>query len=420
MAIDAPKSGPGDALALRPGMLEADDQKIRRILKVLDDVQDPAVNQSLLDPVRHRLALLKPARPPRFARVLFMPIDPLVVPEKDWLRGDPSIPRSMLAPIAKIVRAGLGSVGPYVDNIIAGGKADTVQAITQAGEALWPRAADILAASPPPDDWAETGYSSAIYETLAASMAAVLRRGPQLRSLALAEDAGTPGTDDEAMDAILRNIADESQMSCAMIARVVLVQSPRSAGLLRRIVAAGRNLDEKTALQTAMDRAIAAVLTGMERSAGFGDIGQGDIAGVGGGVRRVTTLLREIEADPASARHWPRLRSIRDSLDVVCRERAAFEVRQGLVGPLAEATGPIEAAVQIGFEDCARDLRKLAAAARKPGDADGYEPLLRQAVEAVRVAASAGFLTPMRQYRLVELLAGSDAAEVLYLKAAVS
>lgn len=420
MPIDAPKPGPGGALALHPGMLDADDEKIRRILRVLDGVSDPAVNQALLDPVRHRLAVLKPARPPRFARVLFMPLDPLTVAAKDWRPGDPAIPRSILTPIAKIVRAGLGSVGPYVDKMIAGGTADTVQAITRAGEALWPRAAEILASAPPPEDWPETGFSPALYATLAANMAAVLRRGPHLRSLALGEEIGAVETDRETVDGILRNIVDESETSWAMIARVVLVRSPRAAGLLRRIVAAGRGPDQQAKMRNAMDSGIAAVLTGLEQSAGLGEIVLG---GAAGGVRRVTTLLREIENDPASARHWSRLRSIRDSLGVVCRDRAAREVKDGLVGPLARASGPpasgpIRATAQMGFEDCARDLRKLAAAARNIGDATGYDPLLRQAIDAVGSAASAGVLTPMRHYRLIEILAGSDAAEVLYLKAA--
>ena len=97
---------------------------------------------------------------------------------------------------------------------------------------------------------------------------------------------------------------------------------------------------------------------------------------------------------------------------MVGRERAAREVRDGLVGPLAEATGPVAATVQMGFEDCARDLRKLAAGGAGNLATPTYRMvLLRQAVETVRVATSAGVLTPMRQYRLVELLAGSDAAE---------
>jgi hypothetical protein len=35
----------------------------------------------------------------------------------------------------------------------------------------------------------------------------------------------------------------------------------------------------------------------------------------------------------------------------------------------------------------------------------------------VLAAADAGILTPMRKYRLIEILAGSEAAGALYLKA---
>ena len=138
-------------------------------------------------------------------------------------------------------------------------------------------------------------------------------RGPQLRSLALGEDSRHVRLDDEAMDGILRNIADESQMQALrdMIARVDAGAVPqRSAGLLRRIVAAGRNQDEKTAMQKAMDRAIAAVLSGMEpSSAGSVRSVRATSCYVEGGVRRgyhaVARRSRPTRRPPA---HAPRLR----------------------------------------------------------------------------------------------------------------
>jgi hypothetical protein len=407
-----------DAAELRPGLLEADDGKIRRVLAVVDGVADPAMIQALLDTMRPRLMTLRPVRPLRFARLLFIPLEPLTVPLRGWRPGDPTVPRPILASIGKTVRARLGDLAPVIDRMLAGRNSDAVEAISQAGEILWPRAAEILTAAPPPADWIESGLPLAAYKPLAACIAAIFRRAPRLRSLALNEAYGALAGDEGTAADILENIASEPEVGCAMIARLILVQSPRAARLLRRIAGSGRSPDENAVLRRAMDRGMEAVLSQMERSTAFvQDIGNGILAEVAGEVSRVTTLLREIEADTIWAGHWPRLKGIRNKLDDVTRTRFARGVRDGLVGPLITAPGPIAGAEQTALESCARNLRKLEMAAPKAGGSTSYDGLLRLASDAVVTAAEAGILTPMRTYRLIEILVGPDAAEAMYLEA---
>jgi hypothetical protein len=418
MGNEPPKHSQHAMQALRPGLLEADDHKIRRVLAVVDGVADPAINQALLETLRPRLATLRPVRPLRLTRLLFIPLDPLTVPLRGWRPSEPTVPRPVLAPIAKIVRSGLGDLARIIDGIIAGHKADAAQAITQAGELLWPRAAAILATAPPPADWADTGLPPGAYKPLAASIAAVLRRASQLRCLALDEQQGGLATDSSAVADILANIANEPATACAMIARLILVQSPHALPVLGNIAGAGRSSDEKDLLRAAVDSAVAAVLTHMERDTGFvHEIGHGALAEAGAAVRRVLTLLREIEADKSFADHWPRLNAIRHKLDDVCGTRFARGVREGLVVPLTAAAVPVDGPAQTALESSARELRKLETMARKVGDPAGYDTLLRTATDAVLTAADAGTLTPMRKYRLIEILAGSEAAEALYFKA---
>jgi hypothetical protein len=418
MGNEPQKQRQHDVQALQPGLLEADDHKIRRVLAVVDGVADPAINQALLEPLRPRLATLRPVRPLRLTRLLFIPLDPLTVPLRAWHPRDPTVPRPALAPIAKIVQAGLGDLAPVIEGIIAGHKADAAQAISQAGELLWPRAAAILATAPPPADWADTGLPPVAYQPLAASIAAVLRRASQLRCLALDEEQGGLATDSTAVTDILHDVTNGPITACAMVARLLLVQSPRALPVLGCIAAAGRTADERDLLRAAMDGAVSAVLTQMERDTGFvHEIGHGPLVAAGAGLRRVLTLLREIEADKSFAGHWPRLNSIRHKLAEVCRTRFAHAVREGLVAPLAAASLPVEGPAQTALESSARELRKLETMARKVGDAAGYDALLRTASDAVLTAADAGTLTPMRKYRLIEILAGSDAAEALYSKA---
>jgi hypothetical protein len=85
---------------------------------------------------------------------------------------------------------------------------------------------------------------------------------------------------------------------------------------------------------------------------------------------------------------------------------------------LATASGAVDGSAQSDMETCARDLRRLDSSVHAVGAPDSYDVLLARAAQAVRLAAEAGTLTPIRHYRLVELLEGPDAAEALYLEAA--
>jgi hypothetical protein len=404
--------------ALRPGLLQAADHKIRQVLEVVDRVTDPAINQALLETLRPRLATLRPVRPLRLTRLLFIPLDPLTVPLRGWRQSDPTVPRPALGPIAKIVRCGLGDLSSVIDGLIAGRKSDATDTITRAGELLWPRAAEILATAQPPADWADSGLAIAAFRHLASGIAAVLRRAVQLRGLALDEQQGGLTLDAGALADILSDIANEPQPGSGMIARLILVQIPQALPLLGQMASAGRTQEDGDRLQAAVDDAIEAVLTGMERDHGFGDtISRGGLAEAESDVRRVLTLLREVEAGRSFAEHRSRLNAVRKKLDMACKARFARAVNDGLVATLATATGPVDGSAQTALESVARELRKLEVTARKAGDPASYDALLRTAAEAVLMAADAGTLTPMRKYRLIEILAGSDAAEALYVKA---
>jgi len=157
----------------------------------------------------------------------------------------------------------------------------------------------------------------------------------------------------------------------------------------------------------------------MERDTGFvQEIGHGPLAEAATEVRRVLILLHEIEADKSFSRQWPRLKTIRQKLDEVCRARFVRGVRDCLVAPLAAGADPVDGPAQTALESSARDLRKLEITARTIGNPGGYDILLQTASETVAAAANAGTLTPMRKFRLIEILAGSEAAEALYLKTA--
>jgi hypothetical protein len=401
--------------ALRQDLSLADDQKIKRVIAMLDDVADPKMNQALLDPLRVRLASLNLERPLRFTRLLFLPLDPVIVAPRDWQPDEPSVPRTALAPLAQLVRKGLGAEAIFIDKTIAGRKTDAVQAIALAGEALWPRAAEVLAAAAPPEDWAESGLPAKVFQPLTRAIAAVLRRGPQLRWLARDGEVGVFESAEQAVADILKDIGTEPPEGCALIARVILLQSPHAAPLLRRFVASGADQAAKKMVRQAIDQGTEQMLSDMEDDAGLSEeVSRGPLANVGAMVRRITTFLHEIEEDSGASIDRPRLHAIRKKLDRACRERFSDGLNTGLLTPLAGGAGPVDGNGQKLMESCSRELRELETEARKVGGAANYDRLLLEASAAVMEAAAAGTLTPVRKLRLIEILAGPEAAAALY------
>lgn len=243
----------------------------------------------------------------------------------------------------------------------------------------------------------------------------MLRRAEWLECIARDEATGAPEPNEKILNDILRDIANESAEGCAMIARLVLLRSPLAAALMRQLISSKRDPAEKMMLRQALAHGTEEVLAHMESDGGIADkLGRGAITGAGEEVRRVVTLLRELEDDPGAGRHRIRLKAIREKLDEACLNRFSNGVREVLVAPLEDASVPVDKAGQTHLETGARELRSLETMARTVGSPERYDRMLSQASETVREAIGAGTLTPMRGVRLIEILSGPEEAEVVY------
>jgi hypothetical protein len=420
MMDDKPGPGRDEMRILHHDLMKANDEKIVRVVEMVDSLPAAEQAQAMLDPLRGRLAALRPVRPLRLSRLLFIPLDPLIVPARQWRPGDPSVPRSVLASISKTVEAGLGESARAIRTTITGHKTDAAQVIAAAGAVLWPRAADILRAAPPPVAWDETELRIGAYPALARALAAVLRRAAKLRLLARDAEIGAVACDEQAVAEILVGLAEEPPEGRAMVVRLILGQAPHAAPLLRQIVAMCRDGMERRHLQQAVAAGVDQVLTTLEHRDEVTDgIRRGALGSAGLEVRRLAALLTEVEHDTAAPQHRPRLKAIRARLDEACRARLEDGVQEGLAAPLAAAAAPVDGTAQTELETCARDLRALESVARRFGNAGDYDSLLRKATDVVQAAGQSGTLTPVRKLRLVEILAGADAAEALYEKEVV-
>ena len=404
----------GDVGALRQALLYAGEEKLRGIVAILDEAGDPRINATILDPVRPRLALIRPPRPLKFPRVLFIPLDPLIVPARAWREGRPAVPRSVLPCLAQLVHAGLGAVAPRVEALIADRSRDPEAMVDEAGALLWPEAAAVLdrTAAPPPD-WEETGMRPDVFQPLIRAIAAVLRRGPALRALAEDAAASDPGPDAPRVDGLLENMSGEPELGHAMIVRILLKRAPRAADSLWRMVNAAWSAADRATLRKAMANGREEVLTDLETESGFAsEIGRISLVAAGMETRRTVALLSVLADDPMSVRDRPRVEAIRKTVNEACRARLASGIEDELAAPLAAAVGEVDAACQIRLETNARAFRHLELAARPIGRSVDYDRLIDQAVTVVRDAVDT--LSLVRQCRLIEILAGSEAAAALY------
>jgi hypothetical protein len=420
MSTSSPNQSVQDLRALRHVMQEADDHKIRQIVALLDGSPENQISRAVLGPLRPRLAALKPIRSLRFSRLLSTPLDDLIVPAAVWRPGQATIPRSVLNSMTNIVRIELGSDTAIIDRMIAGHNTDDTGIVTRAGQALWGRAAEIMARSHQHNEWAETGLKPTAYGPLALAIATVLRRASLLRCLLRDAELGVLEPDEQAVREILSHMADEPPEGCTMVFKLVLGQLPHAVPLLRRLVDQSPAPAEKALLRKAMDRATGDLLDDMESRSDLAEgLRDGSLADVGTEVRRIAGLLQDINQDASAAQHRAKVSGIREKLDVVCRGRFVEGMNTGLVGPLAAATAPVDTAGQKRLETCARDLRTIETTGRKLGNTASYDALLLKASEAVQAAADSGNLGIMRAVRLAEILSGPAMAEEIY-KAAMN
>ena len=92
---------------VRRDVAEAGDAQLLQVVRVVDAMEERGATDEVLAPVRARLRQIQPARPLRFARLLFLPADRLIVAPAAWRPGSPFLPRHALAVLSSAVRTQL-------------------------------------------------------------------------------------------------------------------------------------------------------------------------------------------------------------------------------------------------------------------------------------------------------------------------
>ncbi len=396
---------------LRHSLAAAKDSHVVRIVNVIDNLPERGGIDTLVATVRPRLARLRPARPLRFARLLFIPLDPVIVPPKRWRRGMPAIPRTALASLAATVRAGMGNRVDAIDMLIAGRTTADTDIVAAAGARLWPDAAAILQQAPPPIGWDDTGLNLAIYAPLARMAATVLAQTEALDRLA-AEASATPPAPEVVMT-ILRAASTMNRDALPLLMVVLLSRVPTAiTALMQMSGSAGQ--DDGTVRQ-ALDQASDTLLDQLQTDGALDTrVAQAELGDAAGTVRRMGSLLREMEAVRATPAGRTRLQAIRRRLDHACRTRFGDGLTRDFLTPLVALPDAATDADVAALEEVARGLRALETEARAIGSANLYDRLLAHAADAIRATPTSDKLDLADKARLLEIMADSDAAWAMF------
>ncbi len=234
----------------------------------------------------------------------------------------------------------------------------------------------------------------------------MLARLPQLQGLQDDADNGIQPPV-EAIRAILDGIAAETPQAQGMTVALLLARLPQVGPAVQR------HTDSNGVLYRAEGQAIAALIDSLEITGAIeSQVLGAELAEAASEVRRIATLLGVLEGDPPAPERRGRLLSLAHRLDAACRAQFADGLASEFLAPLG-ASQTADPVAQAALETTARRLRALETEGRRLGGGDTYDALLRQAAASVTGAGTGDALGLVHKVRLVEILAGPEAALAL-------
>lgn len=382
----------------------ASDAKILKITRMIDLLPDRGEADLLLQPVRDRLAALRPNRPMTRTRLLFVPVDQVLVSAASWRAGDLTIPRSIIGPLSALLPGPKAEALPTFDETDAA-------ALTRIGASLWAAMAERLSGFAIPDEWDTTawqkqnGLTVPMVRQLVTVLRLVLSHAVEIRSLPMLDEAAC----EPLLIELLSDAAQTGPLGWGiMLALLLDLAAPDQ--VTRAAIGLARGNRFATALHAGLDTATINTLGRME--ALMHEPLPDDLLDPARLTARVGLIeriekFRRLDRRPAGEQR--QVGRIRQALAITNRMLFERTIKVRLPGPPTSADGNT-----IGSEDMcaleaeARELRRFALAAAKLGDGETYDRLLEDAASRYNDAGAA--LTPADRLRLTELLVGSERA----------
>ncbi|HXA25410.1 MAG TPA: hypothetical protein VNW90_24275 [Acetobacteraceae bacterium] len=409
MKSTTPKPQSPEFRALQNALAKANNEQVSQVVTAIDVMGLRGIVDEIIAPLRPRLALLRPGRPLRWTRLMFLPLDPLIVPTAQWRLGQPMIPRSCLTLLASAVRAGMGSDADAITREIK--NLTTADAATsgQIGSLLWPVAARILADAALPEGWAETSLPTEAFAPLARDVAAALEQVMPMDAIR-ADAAFGVMLQFATLRPILVAAASHGPTALAMVVVLLLARLPQTGPLLDCSALTGVTAGEAP-LRDAIVRARAVLLARIEGSGGVEALVVGSsLADAAAEVRQIDALLCGLRNSDNKSEAARREAAICQRLDASCRTRFAAGLASEFIGKLQGPGARQGSAVLAALEATARNLRELESEARRIGSPELYDTLLRETAATVTTLEPGGPLSLVDKVRLVEILVGPDEA----------
>ncbi len=395
---------------LSRGVASASEPQIRRIVATVNSMAARGAADDLIAPLRHRLVGLRPARPLRFARLTFFPLDPVIVPAARWKSNPCTVPRTAIAPMARLVEQALGPKVSAIKSAISELKAEPGDLVTALGASLWPEAGAILARAKIPDARKDTGLSDQAYHSLARRIGAVLSAAPALDTICAETAQGRLPPDVSAIKAMVDTAAGLAPDALPMLAALLMMRLPQAVPLLYEIDSGSAAASIKAATQQAADVLLDQFQIGEGANAA---VAASPLTEAGATAGRIAALLKELDRDDATPERHNQLRTLRQKLDSDCKARFEAGLSTELLSTLRRLPDQPDAVDIKRLETMARNLRMLESEGRTLGSGATYDRLLAQAADAVQAEPNSSGMTLADRLRLVEILAGSGAAMAL-------
>jgi hypothetical protein len=384
---------------LRSELTAAEDSKIHLVLELVDRLEARGEADSLIAPLRGRLAKLKPKRKLTFARLLFTPFNPVIVDTPDWRPDSPAIPRTALAPLTRHIQTRLDNADSRLPPDMT---SDDLESVLALGQTLWPCAAKAVEDTKVPQQWStETGLRDQDYKVLSNVLRALF---PQVASLIQLAIDGGKGIDPEPEQllAMLHAIAPAGAHATAIFSAMGLGWLP-SAKLFVKIADEFANTLGNSSIA---NRAVEFVLSEIEQPTAY----KAGLTTAVEKMRRAAVMLEDlVDSSPNKPGRRNRIEQVRQSVDSVCRESFVAEVANQLVEPSSAIAMANDEDV-AALEDTARALRRFESVAKKFGGTEFYDRHLRGAAQALSPQRDEDTAARISRIRLIEILRGPDAA----------
>jgi hypothetical protein len=198
-----------------------------------------------------------------------------------------------------------------------------------------------------------------------------------------------------------------------MLIALLLARIPEAGPVLLRVATV---LGQRggALLRLAGEQAADVLLDQLEAPGGAeAQLGGQDLTEASATVRRLTSLLSALDEEGMSPDRRERVSDLRRRVRSGCQSLFTERLTTDLLEPLRLCTAEPGPEGAFDLEAAARGLRALETEARRAGDDKTYDMLLGQAAAQVREIMDLGRLSRVDGLRLMEIVAGPDAALAL-------